>query len=233
MEELEKGQHHQLPSAPCSRYLEVVRCVAVGVLWHVQEDEQVLPEVVSHGSKPGEAVGRKAEGHHLRGGRPRGLDELRKGGRFWSTLLAYATQVASHTSSYSQPTSTSAGVSLQFLTSITVMMSSVVSSRRFRSTFTSSSVISGPREKMKVQVHRLTATPPEVDHLWSTRPSRGLLPALPTPWTRSKMCLSTCPTGREFSIEHLEPWEQPITPFSTGHMTSRRRNEKVTDREVV
>lgn len=50
----------------------------------------------------------------------------------------------------SPPTSTSAGVSLQFLTSITVIMSKVVSSRRFRSTFSSSSVISGPIGKTKV-----------------------------------------------------------------------------------
>lgn len=46
-------------------------------------------------------------------------------------------------------TSTSAGVSLQFLTSMTVMMSKVVSSRRFRRTFTSSSVISGPEQRVK------------------------------------------------------------------------------------
>lgn len=41
-------------------------------------------------------------------------------------------------------TSTSAGVSLQFLTSMTVIMSRVASSRRFLKTFTNSSVISGP-----------------------------------------------------------------------------------------
>lgn len=46
-------------------------------------------------------------------------------------------------------TSTSAGVSLQFLTSINVMMSNVVSSSRLRSNFTSSSVISGPGQKFK------------------------------------------------------------------------------------
>lgn len=41
-------------------------------------------------------------------------------------------------------TSTSAGVSLQFRTSMTVMTSRVASSRRRRRTRTSSSVISGP-----------------------------------------------------------------------------------------
>lgn len=46
-------------------------------------------------------------------------------------------------------TSTSAGVSLQFRTSMTVMMSKVASSRRLRRTFTSSSVISGPGEKKR------------------------------------------------------------------------------------
>lgn len=45
-------------------------------------------------------------------------------------------------------TSTSAGVSLQFLTSITVMMSSVASSSRFLRTFTNSSVISGPTNQI-------------------------------------------------------------------------------------
>lgn len=42
-------------------------------------------------------------------------------------------------------TSTSAGVSLQFRTSMTVMISRVASSKRLRRTFTSSSVISGPQ----------------------------------------------------------------------------------------
>lgn len=44
-------------------------------------------------------------------------------------------------------TSTSAGVNLQFRTSITVMISRVASSRRLRSTFTNSSVISGPNKE--------------------------------------------------------------------------------------
>lgn len=53
----------------CSCYLEVVRCVAVRVLWYMQEDEEVLSEVVGHSRKPGEAVVRKAESHYLRGSR--------------------------------------------------------------------------------------------------------------------------------------------------------------------
>lgn len=48
-------------------------------------------------------------------------------------------------------TSTSAGVNLQFRTSITVMISRVASSRRLRSTFTNSSVISGPNKEVKAQ----------------------------------------------------------------------------------
>lgn len=56
-------------------------------------------------------------------------------------------------------TSTSAGVSLQFRTSITVMISRVASSRRLRSTFTSSSVISGPdgeRQRYKQLFHLIS-----------------------------------------------------------------------------
>lgn len=49
--------------------LEVMRRVAVGVLGHVQEDEEVLPEVVGHGRQPGEAGVGEAEVHHLGGGR--------------------------------------------------------------------------------------------------------------------------------------------------------------------
>lgn len=48
-------------------------------------------------------------------------------------------------------TSTSAGVNLQFRTSITVMISRVASSRRLRSTFTNSSVISGPNKEAEAQ----------------------------------------------------------------------------------
>lgn len=58
------------------RYLEVVRRVAVCVLGHMQEDEQVLAEVVRHGRKPRETEGGEAERHHLAGGRTRRLDEL-------------------------------------------------------------------------------------------------------------------------------------------------------------
>lgn len=47
----------------------MVRRVAVSVLGHVQEDEQVLPEVVGHGGKPGVAGGGQAEVHHLSGRR--------------------------------------------------------------------------------------------------------------------------------------------------------------------
>lgn len=54
----------------------MVRCVAVGVLGHVQEDEEVLAEVVGHSRQPGQTVLRKAEGHHLGGRRSRRLDEL-------------------------------------------------------------------------------------------------------------------------------------------------------------
>lgn len=56
-------------SAHPSCYLEVVCCVAVRVLGYMQKDEEVLPEVVSHSRKPGQAVVRKAESHHLRGRR--------------------------------------------------------------------------------------------------------------------------------------------------------------------
>lgn len=54
----------------CVLYLEVVCCVAVRVLGYVQEDEEVLPEVVSHSGQPGQTVGGEAEGHHLGGWRP-------------------------------------------------------------------------------------------------------------------------------------------------------------------
>lgn len=57
-------------------HLEVVYCVAVGVLGYVQEDEEVLSEVVSHSQQPGETVVREAEVHHLSGRRSRWLDEL-------------------------------------------------------------------------------------------------------------------------------------------------------------
>lgn len=56
----------------------MVRRVAVCVLWDVQKDEEVLPEVVGHSRKPGETVVRKAEQHHLSGSRTRRLDELRR-----------------------------------------------------------------------------------------------------------------------------------------------------------
>ena len=48
-------------------YLEVVCCVTVSVLGHMEEDEEVLPEVVSHSRQPGKTVARKAEVHHLGG----------------------------------------------------------------------------------------------------------------------------------------------------------------------
>lgn len=61
----------------CRCYLEVVCCVAVSVLGYMQKDEEVLPEVVGHSRKPAEAEEGEAEGHHLRGWRPRRLDELK------------------------------------------------------------------------------------------------------------------------------------------------------------
>lgn len=50
-------------------YLEVMCCVHVRVLGHVQEDEEVLSEVVSHSGQPGQTVLGEAEGHHLSGWR--------------------------------------------------------------------------------------------------------------------------------------------------------------------
>lgn len=50
-------------------YLEVVCCVAVSVLGYMQEDEEVLPEVVSHSRQPGKTVLGEAEVHHLSGWR--------------------------------------------------------------------------------------------------------------------------------------------------------------------
>lgn len=63
--------------------------------------------------------------------------------RFWQTLSLYLS-LGGMLESGRELTSTSAGVSLQFRTSMTVMTSSVASSRRRRRTRTSSSVISGP-----------------------------------------------------------------------------------------
>lgn len=48
-------------------YLKVVCRVTIGVLGHMQEDEEVLPEVVSHSRQPGKTVLGKAEVHHLSG----------------------------------------------------------------------------------------------------------------------------------------------------------------------
>lgn len=59
-------------------YLEVVLHIAVSVLGDVQEDEQVLPQVVSHRLDPGQGVQRQCELHHFRGWRPGRLDELRE-----------------------------------------------------------------------------------------------------------------------------------------------------------
>lgn len=50
-------------------HLKVVRRVAVRVLGHVQEDEQVLSEVVGHSGQPGEAGRGQAEVHDLSGRR--------------------------------------------------------------------------------------------------------------------------------------------------------------------
>ena len=61
-------------------------------------------------------------------------------------------------------TSTSAGVSLQFRTSMTVMTSSVASSRRRRRTRTSSSVISGPGHGHGGEVETLAEEPATPSH---------------------------------------------------------------------
>lgn len=54
----------------------MVCCVAVSVFWDMQEDEEVLPEVVSHSRQAGKTVLWEAEVHHLSGRRSRWLDEL-------------------------------------------------------------------------------------------------------------------------------------------------------------
>lgn len=59
-------------------YLEVVLDVAVGVFGDVEEDEEVLAEVVSHGLDPRHTVLRQTELHHFRRRRARRLNELRR-----------------------------------------------------------------------------------------------------------------------------------------------------------
>lgn len=124
-------------------HLEVVPAIAVGVLGGMQEDEQVLSQVPGQGWEPGPAGGRQGQMQHLRGEASRGLYELqsRKGSQGQQYLCSWAGGLLG---SRRKLTSTSAGVSLQFRTSMTVMTSSVASSRRRRRTRTSSSVISGP-----------------------------------------------------------------------------------------
>lgn len=57
-------------------YLEVVSCVAISVLGYVQENEEVLPQVVSHSSQPWQTVLWETEVHHLGGRTAWWLDEL-------------------------------------------------------------------------------------------------------------------------------------------------------------
>lgn len=54
---------HVLPGL----YLEMVCGVAVCVFGDVQEDEEILSDVVSHGGQPGKTVLREAEFHDLSG----------------------------------------------------------------------------------------------------------------------------------------------------------------------
>lgn len=68
----------------------MMRRVAVSVLGHMQEDEEVLPEVVGHRRQPGEAGVREAEVHHLGGGRARRLDKL--AGQTLALALAWKTK---------------------------------------------------------------------------------------------------------------------------------------------
>ena len=52
-------------SGKAETYLEVVCCVAVCVLWDMQEDEEILPDVVGYCRQDRQAVLREAELHHF------------------------------------------------------------------------------------------------------------------------------------------------------------------------